>query len=143
MSHATLFSSVRSPHCLKVAIVLQEKRVRFETVEIDLPARQQKSPAYLAIDPRGQIPAYLDDAGAQLDSLDVMLHLEARHPEPRMLPSEPALRRQRGRWLVPAGADRDRSGPAPSLADVAVYAWVSGYSRFGLPRNAASLPTLR
>jgi len=192
---ATLFSSVRSPHCFKVSIVLEEKRVRFERVEIDLPARQQKSPAYLAINPRGQVPAYLDDDGAQLDSLDVMLHLEARHPDPRTVPSDPAgrdamlawierssgpmrevshrlywqlleppaggadpavvaglvqhgeaelaaidaeLRRHEGRWLVPAP-----DLPGPSLADAAVYAWVSGYARFGLPRNAASHPGLR
>lgn len=194
MSDATLFSSVRSPHCFKVSIVLEEKRVRFERVEIDLPARQQKSPAYLAINPRGQVPAYLDAAGAQLDSLDVMLHLEARHPEPRTVPADPvqrdtmlawierssgpmrqvshelywqlleppadgpdeaavaelveqgeaqlaaidaALREHGGRWLVAAVGV-----PGPSLADVAVYAWVSGYARFGLPRTTAPLPTL-
>ena len=192
---ATLFSSVRSPHCFKVSIVLEEKRVRFERVEIDLPGRQQKTPAYLAINPRGQVPAYLDDAGAQLDSLDAMLHLEARHPEPRTVPHDPAgrdamlawierssgpmrevshelywqlleppaggpdraavaelvergeaqlaavdaeLRRHGGRWLLP-----DPGAPGPSLADVAVYAWVSGFARFDLPRNAASYPGLR
>lgn len=200
MSDATLFSSVRSPHCFKVAIVLEEKRVGFDRVEIDLPARQQKRPPYLAINPRGQVPAYLDDAGAHLDSLDVMLHLEARHPEPRMLPADAAsrdaalawierssgpmrevshelywqlleppaggpdeaavrdllvqgeaqlaaidaaLRKHGRRWLVPADGGQDRSWPTPSLADVAVYAWVSGYARFGLPRNATSLPTFR
>lgn len=215
MTDATLFSSVRSPHCFKVSIVLEEKRVRFERVEIDLPARQQKTPEYLAIQPRGQVPAYLDDAGAHLDSLDVMLHLEARHPEPRTVPADPAqrdamlawivrssgpmrqvshelywqlleppeegpdeaavadlveqgeahldsidaaLRRHGGRWLVPTvggpaidapgkgvpgGGVPGRDAPGPSLADVAVYAWVSGYARFDLPRDAASLPELR
>ena len=48
------------------------------------------------------------------------------------------LRRHGGRWLLP-----DPGAPGPSLADVAVYAWVSGFARFDLPRNAASYPGLR
>lgn len=100
MSDATLFSSVRSPHCFKVSIVLGEKGVRFERVEIDLPGRQQKTRAYLAIDPRGQVPAYLDAAGAHLDSLDVMLHLEARHPEPRTVSADPAERDAMLAWIA-------------------------------------------
>lgn len=47
----TLFSSRRSPHCFKVSIALHEKGVRFDRVEIDLRTREQKTAAYLALNP--------------------------------------------------------------------------------------------
>lgn len=81
-----LYSSVRSPHCFKVSLVLAEKGIEIDRVEIDLPAREQKTPAYLAINPLGQVPAYRDDRGVHIDSLVIMRHLDARHPDPRLFP---------------------------------------------------------
>lgn len=81
-----LYSSVRSPHCLKVAMFLQEKGIEFERIEIDLPARQQKIPAYLQINPFGLVPAYVDDYGPHLDSLGIMHYLEWRYPTPKLFP---------------------------------------------------------
>ncbi|NDJ60370.1 MAG: glutathione S-transferase family protein [Chloroflexi bacterium] len=87
MSRPILYSSIRSPHCLKVALFLQEKGIVFDRVEIDLPARQQKSPAYLRINPFGLVPAYTDDYGPHADSLLIMHYLEWRHPQPRLFPA--------------------------------------------------------
>jgi glutathione S-transferase len=85
-----LYSSVRSPHCFKVALVLVEKGIAVDRVEIDLPAREQKTPAYLAINPLGQVPVYVDDLGVHIDSLVILRHLDERHPEPRLFPAEAA-----------------------------------------------------
>jgi len=81
-----LYGSVRSPHCFKVSLVLAEKGIDVDRVEIDLPAREQKTPAYLAINPLGQVPVYRDDRGVHIDSLVIMRHLDERHPEPRLFP---------------------------------------------------------
>ncbi|MDF1524068.1 MAG: glutathione S-transferase family protein [Trueperaceae bacterium] len=83
-----LFSSARSPHCFKVSLVLHEKGVDFERVEIDLPAREQKTPAFLALNPLGQVPVYADEAGVHVDSLVIMRHLDRQHPEPSLFPAD-------------------------------------------------------
>lgn len=83
-----LFSSARSPHCFKVSLVLHEKGVDFDRVEIDLPSREQKTPAFLALNPLGQVPVYEDEVGVHVDSLVIMRHLDLRHPEPSLFPPD-------------------------------------------------------
>lgn len=86
-----LYSSVRSPHCLKVAIFLQEKGIPFERIEVDLPNKQQRTPAYLRVNPLGLVPAYVDDNGPHADSLLIMHYLEWQHPAPRLFPEDTDL----------------------------------------------------
>jgi glutathione S-transferase len=81
-----LYSSIRSPHCLKVAMFLHEKGVPFERIEIDLPANEQRTPAYLRVNPFGLVPAYVDDYGPHPDSLAIMHYLEWRYPQPVLFP---------------------------------------------------------
>ena len=98
-----LYSSIRSPHCLKAAMVLSEKGVPFQRVEVDLRTREQKSAAYLAINPLGQVPAYQDDQGIHYDSLEIMRHLDERYPEPRLFPLDPTLLQEVLSWIEFAG----------------------------------------
>jgi len=100
---STLYSSVRSPHCLKVAIFLDEKGIAFKRVEIDLTAKQQKTPAYLRINPYGLVPAYVDDYGPHPDSLAIMHYLEWRYPSPRLFPADDALPTAL-QWIERSGA---------------------------------------
>ena len=88
MSKAILFSSVSSPHCFKVSMILEEKGVDFERVEINLREKEQKSDDYLALNPKGQVPAYKDEQGMVLDSLDIMQYLDKRYPSYKLFPSE-------------------------------------------------------
>lgn len=89
MPRPILYSSVRSPHCFKVSLFLHEKGVAFERVEVDLRARQQRTPAFLALNPLGQVPVYRDADGVHVDSLVIMRHVDARHPTPRLFPADP------------------------------------------------------
>ncbi len=88
MKKSILYSSTRSPHCLKVAIFLQEKGVPFERTEINLPAKEQRTPEYLAINPLGLVPAYEDGNGIHCDSLVIMQYLEAEYPNPPLFPTD-------------------------------------------------------
>lgn len=93
-----LYSSIRSPHCLKAAMFLQEKKIAFERVEIDLPTKEQKTPAYLRINPFGLVPTYEDDYGPHPDSLLIMHYLEWRYPEPKLFP-DPAQLSDAFAWI--------------------------------------------
>jgi glutathione S-transferase len=86
----TLYDAARCPYCARVRIVLAEKGIEFETVEIDLSDR----PAWLyEKNPAGRVPVIEEDGGPPLpESAVIMEFLEERYPEPPLLPSDPADR---------------------------------------------------
>jgi len=97
--NSILYSSTRSPHCLKAAMFLHEKGIEFKRVEIDLPKKEQKTPEYLRINPLGLVPAYEDDWGIHADSLLIMHYLEGRYPTPALFPKEPQAYKEGLQWI--------------------------------------------
>jgi len=85
----TLYDAARCPYCARVRILLAEKEIPHETVEIDLDNR----PVWLyEKNPVGKVPV-LEEGGFVLpESRVIMEYLEERHPEPPLLPSGPAER---------------------------------------------------
>ena len=84
----TLYDAPACPFCARVRIVLAEKGLEFETVEIDLSDR----PAWLYdLNASGKVPV-LDDGFVLPESAVIMEYLEERHPEPALLPADPAAR---------------------------------------------------
>ena len=91
-----LFDAARCPFCARVRIVLAEKGVPYETVEIDLSDR----PAWLyEKNPRGKVPVLEDDELVLPESAVIMEYLEERYPEPALLPADPADRAAARLWL--------------------------------------------
>jgi glutathione S-transferase len=86
----TLYNAARCPYVARVRIVLAEKGIEVETVEIDLSDRPdwlyEKNPA-------GRVPVIEEDGGPPLaESAVIMEFLEERYPEPPLLPADPADR---------------------------------------------------
>jgi glutathione S-transferase len=92
-----LYDAPRCPYCARVRIVLAEKGVGYETVEIDLGDR----PAWLyAKNPSGRVPVLEEDGGFVLpESPVIMEYLEERYPEPPLWPADPAERALARLWL--------------------------------------------
>jgi glutathione S-transferase len=85
----TLYNADRCPFAARVRIVLGEKDVEYETVEIDLDDR----PAWLyEKNPLGKVPVLEEDGRPLPESVVVMEFLEERYPEPTLLPADPADR---------------------------------------------------
>jgi glutathione S-transferase len=83
-----LYTFPPSTNSRKVRIVLLEKGLEFERVNVDLTKREQKNPEYLKIHPFGQVPA-LDDEGFILyDSTVINEYLEDEYPYPPLMPSD-------------------------------------------------------
>jgi glutathione S-transferase len=85
-----LYDAARCPYCARVRIVLAEKGIAYESVEIDLADR----PAWLlAKNPSGRVPVLEEDGGLDLpESHVIMEYLDERYPEPPLLPADPADR---------------------------------------------------
>ncbi|MGB7338514.1 MAG: glutathione S-transferase family protein [Phototrophicaceae bacterium] len=85
----TLYSHYNCPHSLKAAFFLSEKGISFERIEIDMSNKQQKTPAYLAKNPKGTVPTYEDNQGLIGDSLDIMRYVDANTNAPKLFPDNP------------------------------------------------------
>lgn len=87
---ATLYTADRCPYAARVRIVLAEKGLAYDAVEIDLGDR----PAWLYDkNPLGRVPVYEEDEGLVLpESLVIMEYLEERYPEPALMPPDAAER---------------------------------------------------
>jgi len=93
----TLYTAERCPFAARARIVLAEKGIAYEAVEIDLDDR----PAWLyEKNPVGRVPVYEEDGGLILpESRVIMDYLEQRYPEPALWPLDPAERALACVWL--------------------------------------------
>jgi glutathione S-transferase len=100
-----LYSSVNCPHSTKAAFFLAEKGVEFRRIEVSLAARVQKTPAYLALNPKGTVPTFEDEHGVIGDSLALMRHVDAHFDGPQLFPSDPDALHDVLRWIARGDAD--------------------------------------
>jgi glutathione S-transferase len=84
-----LYDAPRCPYAARVRIVLAEKGVEVDVVEIDLSDR----PDWLyEKNPKGRVPVLEEDDRPLAESAVLMEFLEERYPEPALLPPDPADR---------------------------------------------------
>jgi len=92
----TLYDAARCPFCARARIVLAEKKLSYETVEIDLTDR----PAWLYdLNPVGKVPVLDEDGWILPESAVIAEYLDERYPEPPLWPEDPG-ERAAGRLLV-------------------------------------------
>jgi glutathione S-transferase len=85
----TLYNAPRCPYVARVRIVLAEKGIEFESVEIDLSDRPDW---FYEKNPVGRVPVIEEDGWILPESAVIMEFLEERYPEPALLPADPADR---------------------------------------------------
>ncbi|HXG53496.1 MAG TPA: glutathione S-transferase family protein [candidate division Zixibacteria bacterium] len=97
-----LYDFRSSPNCQRVKVVLEEKRLPYETVPIDLRKKEQKTPGYLKINPYGKVPALVDGDTVVYESCIINEYLNEKYPDPPLMPADFG-RRARVRILVDYG----------------------------------------
>jgi maleylacetoacetate isomerase len=85
-----LFDYWRSSASYRVRIALNLKAVAYRTVSVDLAGGAQRDADYRSRNPQGFVPMLEIDGNRLTQSLAIIGYLEATHPEPRLLPSDPA-----------------------------------------------------
>ncbi len=93
-----------SGHAHRVHAFLSLLGLDFELVQVDLARGEHKSPAFLAINPFGQVPVLEDDGHVIADSNAILVYLARRHG-PQWLPRDPLQEAAVQRWLSVAAGD--------------------------------------
>lgn len=74
-------SSAMAPH-----IALHEIGVAFEAVPLSFAQRENRTPAYLALNPEGKVPTLLIDGRVLTEVAAILFYLAKRFPEAGLLP---------------------------------------------------------
>jgi glutathione S-transferase len=136
----TLYDCTTAPSPRRARILLAEKGVAHETVQVDLKNSEQLSDAYRKINPLCTVPALrIEDGEVLTDNAAITAYLEARYPEPPLLGSTLIEKAEIASWnwrvefeglmavaealrnSVPAMANRALPGPVdyPQIPELA------------------------
>ena len=150
----TLYDCATAPSPRRARILLAEKGVAHETVQVDLRNGEQLSDAYRKVNPHCTVPTLRTDDGLLLtDNAAITAWLEARFPQPLLLGATPAEKAQIASWnwriefeglLAIAEALRNS---APAMANRALpgpvdYAQIPELAQRGLARVQQFFVTL-
>jgi glutathione S-transferase len=95
----TLYDCATAPSPRRARILLAEKGVAHETVQIDLRNKEQLSDAFRTINPQCTVPALLTDEGDVFtDNAAITAYLEAQFPNPPLLGRTPTEKAEIASW---------------------------------------------
>ncbi len=72
-------------------IALEEAGAAFETVRIDFRSNDQRKPDYLAINPKGRVPALVTEHGALTETPALLAYIAQLFPAARLAPLDDAF----------------------------------------------------
>ncbi|GAB6048623.1 glutathione S-transferase [Methyloparacoccus murrellii] len=95
-----LYDMELSGNCYKVRLFCSLLGVNCESIPVDLMQGEHREAAFLALNPRGQVPV-LDDAGILVwDSMAILVYLARKHGGDRWLPLDAAAMASVMQWLA-------------------------------------------
>lgn len=98
-----LYGATLSGHTHRVRLFLSLLNLPYEFVEIDMRARQNRSPEHLARSPFGEVPVLEDGDVTLADSTAILVYLASRYDDGgRWLPREPVAAARVQQWLSTA-----------------------------------------
>ena len=85
MSELTLYLAPGTC-AMAVRIALVEAGAPHQIKRLDLAAGEQRTPAYLAINPKGRVPALVTDRGVLTETPALLLYVAQRFPDAGLAP---------------------------------------------------------
>ena len=142
----TLYDCATAPSPRRARILLVEKGIAHETVQVDLRSGEQLGETYCSLNPQCTVPALRTDDGLLLaDNPAIAAWAEARFPEPPLFGRTPADKAEIASWqwrvefegLMPVAEALRNSSPAMvgrALPGPVDYAQIPALAERGLQR---------
>ncbi len=93
---------------LRVRWVLQEMQLDFESIFVNLPAREHHAAEFLKINPAAKIPVLVDGDLVLIESVAIVLYLADKYPEKGFTPASVAERGLMTQWLLFAATELEQ-----------------------------------
>ena len=87
-----------TPNGYKASVALEELGLPYEVRPINLSTLEQKTPAFLAINPNGRVPALVDDGFAVFESGAILMYLAEKTGQ--LMPADAKGRSRVVQWLM-------------------------------------------
>jgi glutathione S-transferase len=94
----TLYTFNNSVCCQKVRVVLAEKNLDWDAVEVNLFTNEQYLPEYLRLNPNGTVPTLIHEGNVVNESTVICEYLDETFPDPSLTPENPLGRAQMRLW---------------------------------------------
>jgi len=85
----TTLCYARGTAALAPHILLEDAGADYETRLVDFSADEQRSPFYLAINPKGRVPALITESGVLTETPAILAYIAQTHPDANLAPSDP------------------------------------------------------
>jgi glutathione S-transferase len=99
------YGAAVSGNAYKVRILLELLEVPHETVVLDFSKREHKSPEFLQLNPRGEVPVIEDDGVVLWDSGACLVYIARKFGGDKWLPADPAGMAAVMQWLSLAASE--------------------------------------
>jgi len=99
----TLYGYRHSPHTRRIRILLAEKGLRYQSIEVDMARLAHKAPDYLTLNPNGELPALRHGERLLYDSQLIAEYLDRSYSgegRPQLYPDDAWLAAQLRMWLA-------------------------------------------
>ena len=100
-----------SGNCYKIRLLLSLLGIEYQLVPVDLMAGEHKQAAFLALNPKGELPLLEDGELRLFDSQAMLVYLAGRYGDAHWYPDGPAERGRIQQWLSTA-SNEVAHGPA-------------------------------
>jgi glutathione S-transferase len=107
-----------SGHSHRARLFLSLLGIEHELIEVDLRSGAQKRPAFLALNPFGQVPVLEDGGDVFSDSNAILVYLAKRYGNSDWLPETAAEASRVHRWLSVAAGEINRGPASARLVNV-------------------------
>ena len=97
-----LYDAQASGNAYKARLMMSLLALEYESVPVNLAAGDNATEAFLALNPRGQIPVLVDDEVVLWDSQAVLVYLARRYGDAHWLPLDPVAMGHVMAWMAVA-----------------------------------------
>ena len=95
-----LYMTESSGNAYKVRVLASLLKVPYDSVEVDWDGKEHKSPAFVKMNPRGQVPVMEIDGKIIWDSTAHLIYLARKHGGEKWFPSDPLAMAEVAQWLA-------------------------------------------